>query len=381
MPKFSACRSPWIQTRPVRSSAHGSRAFGQVVVEEAGRAAVERERVGGHLPVLAAERRRVGLHEWRERLLQHVDHELLTFGGGCHSATLAAGTIAETCFPSDPVEVSRAHPPVVRRLSLPALGVLLAALVLAGCGGKEPGTTADRARPRDAARAGRLPGARPPGRRWVERRDQAGRLLGGAHGGDVRDRHLPFDSWRPPHVRRRGARPFVFKHLRQGLPHVPRRRRVGDHALAAELGLVPALGARVEEQGTLVPLRRGRRRRSAPRRTGPLPRTAQGLHGREARRGLDALRARAATWPGRRRCRAPRSTTGGRSPRSSSASPTDAYPGDRIAQIRSQQFCSDSVGAWLNYPATNYDYGVTVFHEAEWKAGNRRSICWARTDA
>ena len=59
---------------------------------------------------------------------------------------------------------------------------------------------------------------------------------------------------------------------------------------------------------------------------------------------------------------------------------TDAYPGDRIAQIRSQQYCSDSVGAWLNYPATNYDYGVTVFHEAEWKAGNRRSICWARTD-
>lgn len=60
--------------------------------------------------------------------------------------------------------------------------------------------------------------------------------------------------------------------------------------------------------------------------------------------------------------------------------PKDPYPGDRIAQIRSQQYCSDSVGAWLNYPATNYDYGVTVFHRAEWKAGNRRSICWAKTD-
>jgi hypothetical protein len=58
----------------------------------------------------------------------------------------------------------------------------------------------------------------------------------------------------------------------------------------------------------------------------------------------------------------------------------DPYPGDRLAQIRSQQFCSDSVGAWLNYPATDYDFGVTVFHEAEWKTGNRRSICWARTD-
>jgi len=60
--------------------------------------------------------------------------------------------------------------------------------------------------------------------------------------------------------------------------------------------------------------------------------------------------------------------------------PKDPYPGDRVAQVRSQQYCSDSVGAWLNYPAVDYDYGVTVFHEAEWKAGNRRSICWARTD-
>lgn len=60
--------------------------------------------------------------------------------------------------------------------------------------------------------------------------------------------------------------------------------------------------------------------------------------------------------------------------------PKDPYPGDRLVQIRSQQYCSNSVGAWLNYPATNYDYGMTVFHEAEWKAGNRRSICWAKTD-
>jgi hypothetical protein len=60
--------------------------------------------------------------------------------------------------------------------------------------------------------------------------------------------------------------------------------------------------------------------------------------------------------------------------------PKDPYPGDRLAQIRSQQFCSNSVGAWLNYPAVDYDFGMTVFHEAEWEAGNRRSICWARTD-
>jgi hypothetical protein len=58
--------------------------------------------------------------------------------------------------------------------------------------------------------------------------------------------------------------------------------------------------------------------------------------------------------------------------------PEDDYPGDRLVEIRTRDFCSDSVGAWLNYPV-DYDYGYTWFHEAEWKAGNRRSICWART--
>ena len=56
----------------------------------------------------------------------------------------------------------------------------------------------------------------------------------------------------------------------------------------------------------------------------------------------------------------------------------DAYPGDRIVEVRTRDFCSGSVGAWLNYPV-DYDFGYTWFHEAEWKAGNRRSICWART--
>lgn len=59
--------------------------------------------------------------------------------------------------------------------------------------------------------------------------------------------------------------------------------------------------------------------------------------------------------------------------------PQDAYPGDRLVQVRSRDFCSDSVGAWMNYPV-DYEYGYTWFHEAEWKAGNRRTICWARTD-
>ena len=58
---------------------------------------------------------------------------------------------------------------------------------------------------------------------------------------------------------------------------------------------------------------------------------------------------------------------------------TDPYPGDRLVEIRTRDFCSDSVGAWMNYPV-DYDFGYTWFHEAEWKAGNRRSICWARTN-
>jgi len=59
--------------------------------------------------------------------------------------------------------------------------------------------------------------------------------------------------------------------------------------------------------------------------------------------------------------------------------PDDKYPGDRVAEVRTRDFCSNSVGAWLNYPV-DYDFGYTWFHEPEWKAGNRRSICWARTD-
>ena len=57
----------------------------------------------------------------------------------------------------------------------------------------------------------------------------------------------------------------------------------------------------------------------------------------------------------------------------------DDYPGDKEVEGRTRDYCSDSVGAWLNYPV-DYDYGYTWFHEAEWDAGNRRSICWAQTD-
>jgi hypothetical protein len=56
----------------------------------------------------------------------------------------------------------------------------------------------------------------------------------------------------------------------------------------------------------------------------------------------------------------------------------DDYPGDREVEVTSRDFCSDSVGAWLNYPV-DYEFGYTWFHEAEWEAGNRRSVCWAKT--
>lgn len=56
----------------------------------------------------------------------------------------------------------------------------------------------------------------------------------------------------------------------------------------------------------------------------------------------------------------------------------DPYPGDQAAESRTRDYCSDSVGAWLNYPVT-YDFAYTWFHEAEWEAGNRRSVCWAKT--
>jgi len=59
--------------------------------------------------------------------------------------------------------------------------------------------------------------------------------------------------------------------------------------------------------------------------------------------------------------------------------PDDPYPGDKVSETKTRDYCSDSVGAWLGYPV-EYDFAYTWFHEAEWEAGNRRSVCWARTD-
>jgi hypothetical protein len=59
--------------------------------------------------------------------------------------------------------------------------------------------------------------------------------------------------------------------------------------------------------------------------------------------------------------------------------PHDPYPGDQAVEAKTRDFCSRSVGAWLDYPV-DYDFGYSWFHQAEWNAGNRRSVCWARTD-
>jgi len=58
--------------------------------------------------------------------------------------------------------------------------------------------------------------------------------------------------------------------------------------------------------------------------------------------------------------------------------PTEDYPGDQLVKVKSREFCGRSVNAWMNYPV-DYEFAYTFFHEAEWEAGNRRSICWAKT--
>ncbi len=58
--------------------------------------------------------------------------------------------------------------------------------------------------------------------------------------------------------------------------------------------------------------------------------------------------------------------------------PEDSYPGDEVVASRTKAFCANSIKAWLNYPA-RFEYAYTHFHEAEWQAGNRRSVCWAKT--
>jgi hypothetical protein len=58
--------------------------------------------------------------------------------------------------------------------------------------------------------------------------------------------------------------------------------------------------------------------------------------------------------------------------------PNEEYPGDRLVEVKTREFCGRSVNAWMNYPV-DYEFAYTWFGAAEWEAGNRRSICWAKT--
>lgn len=57
----------------------------------------------------------------------------------------------------------------------------------------------------------------------------------------------------------------------------------------------------------------------------------------------------------------------------------ESYPGDRAVEVVSRDYCSRWIGAWLNF-TMDFEYGYTWFDKAEWESGNRRSVCWARTD-
>lgn len=60
--------------------------------------------------------------------------------------------------------------------------------------------------------------------------------------------------------------------------------------------------------------------------------------------------------------------------------PEDEYPGDRVVKTRTRNYCSRSVAAWLGYPI-DYEFGYTWFGKAQWQAGNRRSVCWAKEES
>ncbi len=57
----------------------------------------------------------------------------------------------------------------------------------------------------------------------------------------------------------------------------------------------------------------------------------------------------------------------------------DPWPGSRVVEVRSRDYCSDWVGAWTNY-ALDYQYAYTWFGKDDWDSGNRLTVCWARTE-
>ncbi len=59
--------------------------------------------------------------------------------------------------------------------------------------------------------------------------------------------------------------------------------------------------------------------------------------------------------------------------------PKNKWPGQRLVEVTSRDYCSDWVGNWLHYPL-DYEFGYTYFGKAEWEVGNRQSVCWAKPD-
>ena len=226
-----------------------------------------------------------------------------------------------------------------------------------------------------AAQARVLLRADPEGHERVEQRRRAGPLRQAAHRRDLRDRH-------PPGINRQGlqlegARQVGVRQVREVLREVPGRRREPRYADPAELGVVPALRAwlgRRRALGDRCDLVGGP---AEAKQYAPLPASAKGLfRAKPPEQWLTCAQGRGRR--SRRRCPAVDSTTGGQSPRSSSvprrtATPRPAGPG-AVART------SARIGGCVDAATVDYEFGYTCFDEAEWKAGQRRTVCWGETD-
>ena len=230
-------------------------------------------------------------------------------------------------------------------------------------------------RRRRGARARRLPVA-DARRRRAQQRDRDRRLHGAAHRRDVRGRGVARRP-RRRRLRRPRARRLRLRDLHQEVQGVPRRRREPGDAHRRQLGVVPAVGEGVGRRRPLVPLRRRRRRRAEQ----GVRRPARDRQGPAARQPTTAgwSASTAPSVAGSARSRAPSRTTGAPSPRSSSARTTTTTPATGWSRSTPATSARTRSAPGSNYPV-DYDFGYTWFHEAEWEAGNRRSVCWAKTD-
>ena len=147
----------------------------------------------------------------------------------------------------------------------------------------------------------------------------------------------------------RGARRVRLPDLLGEVREVPRRRREPGDAHRGQLGVVPPVGEGLGRGRALVPLRRRRRRRQTTEfvdlpddRQGPAARPARTTSGWSAPHGPVGRRRRRRSPARRHTWRAVTTIKLGE--------PEDPYPGDRLVEVTTRDFCSDSVGAWLELP-------------------------------